>query len=76
MELNIVYGDDWQGLYVNNLLLIEGHHLDVFEVLSKLKEEYPEIQLADVYISEYWCDNDWLEDESFLPNNFEEVKLS
>lgn len=59
-------GDDWEGLYVDGKLALQGHSLgrvqDVleilgFDVLDRLTEE------------------GWLEDIGYLPENMEDVKF-
>lgn len=34
MECHIVYGSDWAALYINGLKVLEGHRLDVKDVLE------------------------------------------
>jgi hypothetical protein len=35
-DVSLVYGDDWEGLYLDGLLIREGHSLDVRDVLEAL----------------------------------------
>ena len=39
-EVTFVYADDWEGLYIGDELIIEGHSLDMLRVLDVLKVSY------------------------------------
>lgn len=64
-------GDDWQGLYIDGVLRIENHRLDVVDLLHvvKLYVKGP----FDVECKEVCCD--WIEDRGSFPRNISEVQF-
>jgi hypothetical protein len=63
-KIDLVYGDDWIGLYLDGKLVEEGHSLEPFHVLDALgiKHTY---HAADI---------DWLHEEGCLPERLDDVK--
>jgi len=64
-KFHFVYGDDWEGLYIDGKLVTEGHAITV--------EEFAEI--IGVEFNESFADIDWLQEEGSLPEKLEDVKL-
>lgn len=62
--VRIVYGDDWQGLYINGELAFEGHRIDPVHALECLGFNVPCIEADPV----------WLEEEMRLPKQLSDVK--
>ncbi len=61
-------GDSWEGLYINNKLVLENHSLDVHEVLKAVQSNY---MWADKpIVSKYLIDDEWMEDEENFPDDF------
>ena len=56
-------GDDWNGLYLDGVLVQQGHEVSVRSVLKALGIECEEV----------WCDNEWLEGQGELPAALDEV---
>jgi hypothetical protein len=59
-----VYGDNWQGLYIDGKLVDEHHRLEVSDVLKHLGIECEDIR----------ADDEWLEDRGTLPKKLKDVK--
>lgn len=73
MELVIVNGDDWEGLYINGVLVTEGHSISNRELAEAIIERLPRLNIS------YECkeaDIDWLHDRGSLPEKLEKVKLN
>jgi hypothetical protein len=66
MKLALVTGDDWEGLYVNGQLAVEGHKVSVRDALCAIGH----------YLDVREADNDWLDDRGCLPENWTSVKFS
>jgi hypothetical protein len=46
-----IYGDDWQGVYVNDELIDEGHSINLFRVMKKLGYDMKNIYIEE---EEFW----------------------
>lgn len=66
----VVDGDDWSGIYVDGILLTEGHGFGTTEVLKIAMEHGPVESVEGRY-----ADVVWLHDQGFLPTNLEDVKV-
>ena len=64
-SVQLVYGDDWKGLYVNGKLAYEGHSITPKEILDAIGIESEWVAV----------DPDWLESRGSLPENLSEVVL-
>ena len=64
-KIDIVFGDDWEGIYVDNVLIDEGHSLQVGDVLALLGYD----------VSARECDYEWLYEMGSLPKTLDKVKL-
>lgn len=62
--ITIVRADDWEGLFINDDLQIQGHSLQLRDVLEILGVEF-EIKWADKYLS----------DVGWLPSRLQEVRF-
>jgi hypothetical protein len=65
--IDIVDGDDWKGLYINDKLVLQDHDLDLWDVLKLLQDEV--VECRD-YIH---ADLDWMESVGHLPNHLDDV---
>lgn len=74
VDIRLVHGDDWKGLYINNKLVLEGHNITIMDLFSILSYSYKDEKIKDIHVVEYWCDTDWLEDRGSFPKNFKEVE--
>ncbi len=64
MKIDIVNADDWSGLYLDGVLVEEGHHLRLKDVLAacNLLAEFHEVNQA------------WMEKQQTLPAEFAHVE--
>lgn len=63
-KITFVDGDDWEGLYINNKLVLENHSLRISDVLKALGIKYESII----------ADDEWLASCGNLPENLADVK--
>jgi hypothetical protein len=66
--VTVVRGDDWSGLYIDGVLVEEGHRLGVEDVLEVVRHLGPfDVETVD-------ADQEWLESEGNLPKLLGEVR--
>lgn len=63
MKVNFVTSSDWEGLYVDGELVLEGHSISAMQVLRALKIAYTSVE----------ADDDWLYDVGRLPEKIEDI---
>lgn len=63
-KIVFVTADDWEGLYVDGKLRFENHSIRPYNIAQVLED-------CEV-IS---CDEEWLEERGFLPENLGDVKI-
>ena len=64
----LVKGEDWEGLYINGVLMRQDHNLPLTEYIPYLQ--------AFIDIKAVWVDDEWLCQSSHgLPDNYKDVKL-
>lgn len=61
-----VTSDDWEGLYQNGLLQMEGHQLPPMHVTAILKDGYDEYRYYEII-------GTWLQEEGNLPQTLDEL---
>lgn len=66
--ITIAVGDDWEGLYYNGSLEMEGHVIDLSEALDFVSG------LLTFDVERVEVDIDWLHDRGSLPIQLEEVQ--
>jgi hypothetical protein len=64
MQVTIVDGDDWEGLYVDGRLVTEGHRVSVTEALNAV----------GVSCEVVYADDHWLEEVGRLPDQLRKVR--
>lgn len=64
-DIVIVRGDDWDGLFADGELLLEGHSLDARQVLEALG-----IPVRSLIVNE-----EWMESMGRFPERLEEVEF-
>jgi hypothetical protein len=69
MQLKIIDGEDWIGIYIDNKLVYEGHNIPLLSLLDLLRQNG-----LDIDYEIYGCDQKWLEERGNLPEKFEDVK--
>lgn len=65
-DITIVTGEDWQGLYINGVLVYEGHQIDIMTFCELVFDFWPRL---------IWCDDDWLEEQMCFPVKLEDVMV-
>lgn len=63
-KATLVFGEDWQGLYLDGKLAAEGHRLNARDVLDAL----------GIAHESFDADNDWLCARGDLPVDLDEVE--
>ena len=63
-EITFVNADDWQGLYINNNLILQNHKLNIVDILNAIGIKFDYIE----------ADQDWLYSVGQLPEDLKEVK--
>ena len=69
--MNIVHhvmADDWEGIYINKKLIVEGHRISGTEMSRVLEQHQPFAPAIQVY-----ADDDWMYENGNLPEDFDEV---
>lgn len=74
VDIKLVHGDDWCGLYFDDMLVYENHSIDFMCFFSLLSREYADRKIADIRVTEYQCDINWLEERGSFPQKFKEVE--
>lgn len=64
-SIQLVVGDDWEGLYVNGELKTQGHSMSVRDVVEAL----------GFSLQVFEPDMEWLDGEGALPKSFADVEL-
>lgn len=68
-DIKYVVGEDWQGLYVNSWLKIEGHTIPTYQAIHIIaKSCYGDIQTEEILVNQ-----EWLEEQGNLPNRFSDI---
>lgn len=68
VQVTLVYGDEWEGAYINGRLVMEGHSLNWPYFL---KRHVVGARLTSV--ESRAADTDWLDDVGNLPEQLEDV---
>ena len=59
MKIRLIEVDDWQGLYINDTLVMENHSLELSRVIRKL---LPKVDFKIAYLNELedgYCPQKW-----------------
>lgn len=64
-----VVSNDWEGIYLEDDLVMQFHQLTAIDVFNYLKVTNKMITIDN--IESVWA-NDWLEDEGYLPETLQE----
>jgi len=72
-RIDIVDGDDWEGLFFDGHLLEQDHGLGLVKMLTLLSTRIGE---GDTFVvKSHSCDLDWLDGLGRFPSLFKDVKL-
>ena len=55
-------GNDWTGMYVDGVLVTEGHSIPYWDIVKALGFEYKSVTADEEYLEEYGCMPDDLKD--------------
>lgn len=72
MKIIQVLGDDWEGIYTNGKLALEGHSIGTLELLEWLKETGQKI----TSVAQVEADTEWLNENGSLPRLIEDVVIA
>lgn len=74
MKIQIVTGEDWQGLYINNVLEDDGHSLSVNIVVKQIADYINQLGVEDgISCYFYEIDQEWMEEQGGLPQDFNDI---
>lgn len=69
-------GEDWEGLYINGKLKVEAHEILAEEALEIVFDFIDEGKtLEDSHFMRVDVDQNWLEEQDSLPNNYMDIPL-
>ncbi len=79
MHVALVTGDDWEGLYIDGVIVNETHSIEAgdmmeFIVEAQGKQNRPGDLCPQITYEHVWVDLDWLAEEGSLPAKLEDVK--
>lgn len=69
MKIDIVDGDTWQGLYLNNTLVMQDHSISLVDALKLLEDEVVE------FSGRWECSLEWLDAQGCFPEKLEDVMI-
>jgi hypothetical protein len=70
VDVVYVYGDDWAGVYFNDVLVYECHSVNWLYVMNKLVNKHI------LSFREFEVDGEWLEIEGGMPPDLKSVVLA
>ena len=74
MKIQIVTGEDWQGIYINNVLEDEEHSLSVNIVVKQIADYINQLGIEDgISCYFYEIDQEWMEEQGELPQDFNDI---
>ena len=74
LDIKYVVGEDWEGIYIHNVLADEGHRIRFKDGFDTICRHINEVESAEyIQFSTYDIDQDWLEDQGSLPEKFENI---
>ena len=68
MEFNLVVGEDWEGLYVDGVLYVQGHSIDARDIAGAANLKFETTHATE-------AGSDYLADNGYLPETLEEWKI-
>lgn len=74
LDIKYVIGDGWEGIYIYNMLVYEAHNIKFEQGFGIVCDHINEVESPKhIQFSIYSIDQDWLENEGKLPENFEDI---
>lgn len=66
MKIELAYIDDWQGLYINGVLKLQGQNLELDEIFQAIEIDFKSNEV----------DSDWMDEQDFeYPKVLDKVKF-
>lgn len=75
MKVRLVHADDWAGLYINDDLYLADHEIELYDFMKLLQRIAPELTLSEIDYDDAWADSDWLEEQAYYPDKYQDVHL-
>ena len=75
MKINVVNGDMWQAVYIDEELIYENHQVDLNYLFQVMKTKNPNENIKNIEFNEEYCDIDWLEDVGNFPKDYKEIQF-
>ena len=74
LDVKYVLGEDWEGIYINNVLVDERHKIRFRDGFETVCRHINEVESSEyIQFSTYDIDQDWLEDQGSLPKKIENI---
>lgn len=71
LDIKYVLGEDWEGIYINDWLKIEGHDVSTFQaiyIVASYMKEFNDFKIKVLTVNQ-----EWLEDQGSFPIAFENI---
>lgn len=75
MKIQFVHADDWEGLYIDEKLVLEEHSLSVGDLLDAIWKQRAPLGVQVSSYEAHDADEDWLFTRGTLPQDFKDVKV-
>lgn len=77
LELAIVDGDEWKGLYINGKLYVDGHNIRPEYIINAINDNIDQLHEdnSKIIFKSHNCNYDWLEEAGDFPEKLENVIL-
>lgn len=72
-NLVVISADDWEGIYLNDKLLDEGHKITKHQLVDYMRE-YNTFEVYFEAFTDEGCR--WIEDQGSLPSKYEDIPES
>ena len=74
LDIKYVIGEDWEGLYIRNVLVDEGHRIRFDDGFKFICNHINYVKgVESIQFSIYGIDQDWLEDQGSMPEKFKDI---
>ena len=72
----LVHTDNWEGLYIKNKLVHQGHTIGRMQLLLYIKTKFPgNTTLNEIIPDVFFADQEWLDERGTYPKDFKDVKI-
>lgn len=73
INVRLIRGDDWCGLYINGKNVYEGHNISIEDFVNIMESKHPKRTIDNIDYQETYCDFDWLEEFGGFPSSLSDV---